>query len=194
MIVLYVSHDNRNPDEFCPGSLVCISLVQQLDDNAVTIQNCDVLRAQGQEFPAWLNGTPILIDQDEGVPHRGSSAVQKLREMTQRLAPPETRRRTSFKAPDGSPSFGKQTTLREEGEHRRKKSENTEGVPIAAMQTHFMRIGDEEEDENDEFHVETQSTVMLRDDKVTEADLQAYKQARDSSPASAGASQTQQQE
>lgn len=78
MIVLYVAHDLENPDSMCPGSSVCLSIVEKMEEDIINIQDCDVLR-QSKVLPEWLNGTPILIDDDEAIPHKGKEAIHKLR-------------------------------------------------------------------------------------------------------------------
>ena len=58
MRVLYVARDRDDASSYCPGSIVCISLVDKLGNDAVQIQNCDILR-QTSPLPDWLDGTPI---------------------------------------------------------------------------------------------------------------------------------------
>lgn len=84
MRVLYVAHDLQDTTEMCPGSTVCLSLVKDLLDGMITIQDCDVLR-KTKQLPDWLNGTPILVDDGEGVPYKGRDAVRKLRELVASL-------------------------------------------------------------------------------------------------------------
>lgn len=77
--VLYVGHDNQNPDMFCPGSIVCMSLAERLQPD-ITIQDCSVLR-KSQDLPAWLDGTPIYVHEEDAVPRRGYDAVHYLNEL-----------------------------------------------------------------------------------------------------------------
>ena len=78
MIVLYVAHDLSDSDEMCPGSAVCLSIVEKIEEGLINVQDCDILR-ESKELPEWLNGTPILVDDNEGVPHKGKDAIKKLR-------------------------------------------------------------------------------------------------------------------
>lgn len=78
MIVLYVAHDLTDTEEMCPGSTVCLSIVEKIQENLINVQDCDILR-ESKHLPEWLNGTPILVDDNEGVPHKGKDAIKKLR-------------------------------------------------------------------------------------------------------------------
>ena len=102
MIVLYVAHDLSDSDEMCPGSTVCLSIVEKIEEGLINVQDCDILR-ESKELPEWLNGTPILVDDNEGVPHKGKDAIKKLRliastnprkvkasSRTQSIGPPES--------------------------------------------------------------------------------------------------------
>lgn len=75
MIVLYIAHDLTDNDEMCPGSTVCISIVDKIEEGLINVQDCDILR-ESKDLPEWLNGTPILVDDNEGVPHKGKDAVK----------------------------------------------------------------------------------------------------------------------
>ena len=82
MIVLYVAHDSEDNDQMCPGSTVCLSIVDKVEEGLINIQDCDILR-ESKQLPSWLNGSPILVDDKEGIPHRGKEAVKHLREIAQ---------------------------------------------------------------------------------------------------------------
>lgn len=82
MNVLYVAHDKNDSRYMCPGSTVCLSLLQSLPANTINVQDCDVLR-QAKSIPDWLNGTPILINDQEGIPYRGKEAIAKLRRIVE---------------------------------------------------------------------------------------------------------------
>lgn len=62
----------------CPGSIVCLSLLDDLPN--VSVQDCDAMR-QSDDLPSWLNGTPIFIDEDEGVPYRGRDAIAHMQQL-----------------------------------------------------------------------------------------------------------------
>lgn len=78
MIVLYVSRDIQDPEMMCPGSIVCLSMIEKIEENLINIQDCDVLR-KSKVLPDWLNGTPILVDDERGVPYKGKDAIKQLR-------------------------------------------------------------------------------------------------------------------
>ena len=78
MIVLYVSRDIQDPEMMCPGSIVCLAMIEKIEENLINIQDCDVLR-KSKVLPDWLNGTPILVDDERGVPYRGKDAIKQLR-------------------------------------------------------------------------------------------------------------------
>lgn len=78
MIVLYVARDIESTEDMCPGSTVCLSIIEKIEEGLINVQDCDILR-ESKELPSWLNGTPILVDDNEGIPHKGKHAIKKLR-------------------------------------------------------------------------------------------------------------------
>jgi len=73
--MLYVASDLDRSGRFCPGSRECIALIQA---NPVLLpktrfENVDVIRREGP-LPAWLYGTPTLVDTDLKRIMRGTSA------------------------------------------------------------------------------------------------------------------------
>lgn len=88
MNVLYVAHDKYESTAMCPGSTVCLSLIDKLPAKTVSIQDCDILR-ETNTFPEWLDGTPIFVNEHEGVPYRGRDAIRKLRDLVE-YAPLDT--------------------------------------------------------------------------------------------------------
>ena len=91
-------------------------------------------------LPDWLNGTPILIDDDEGIPFKGKEAITQLRKL-QKLHP--------------------------------RKERNTKNVPHT----------EEKDDLNADFKMDVQQVEETSSGKITEADLQRFMEARNSSPA-----------
>tara|TARA_B110000046_G_C12991052_1_gene397856 strand:- start:185 stop:784 length:600 start_codon:yes stop_codon:yes gene_type:complete len=79
MQVLYVGQDDAEPSEYCAGSTVCMALVEKIS-KPIRVQNCNILRRH-QELPDWLTGTPILIDEEDQEPLRGTQAVRYLQAM-----------------------------------------------------------------------------------------------------------------
>ena len=77
MNILYVASDKTDSDIMCPGSIVCLALAEKVPDSMISIQNCDILM-QKKKLPSWLNGTPILINENEQVPFRGKDAIKQM--------------------------------------------------------------------------------------------------------------------
>lgn len=78
--MLYVGRDRSDPNKFCPGSMVCMSLVEKIQ-TPIQVQDCSVLRRH-QRMPDWLNGTPIFVDQGgDAEPLRGTEAVRALQRL-----------------------------------------------------------------------------------------------------------------
>lgn len=179
MKVLYVGRDREDPSEYCPGSVVCMSLVEKIEFEEIEVQDCNILR-RTQNLPSWLNGTPILIDREDGTPYRGRAAVQHLREilkhqdMRKRAAPPpsvpaaRSKRHTSAPPPRMEAPAMSRTGV-DQGNERLGDD-----------------FGSDDDDnsgnfQNDEFAV--QSNAPIGNEKVTENDLQRYMEQRNSSPA-----------
>ena len=91
MIVLYVAHDIEDHEMMCPGSTVCLSLMENMKDDVINVQDCDVLR-KSKVLPDWLNGTPIVIDENEGVAYKGRKAIKKMRSLQQQFPKTEEQR------------------------------------------------------------------------------------------------------
>ena len=89
MKVLYVGHDRENPVDYCPGSVLCLSCVQKLRYTNIRVQDTAILRKHSA-LPEWLNGTPILIDDENGMPMRGIEAYRFLQSLVdgERAHPP----------------------------------------------------------------------------------------------------------
>lgn len=80
MNVLYVATDKNDPEDMCPGSIVCLFLSEKFPAGTISIQNCDILR-QSKKLPDWLNGTPIFVNEDEGIPHKGKDAIKRMQQL-----------------------------------------------------------------------------------------------------------------
>lgn len=87
MRVLYVGHDHDVPEDYCVGSVLCLSCVRNLTSVQIRVQDTAILR-QHATLPPWLDGTPILIDDEEGEPLRGTAAYRALQALVseERLA------------------------------------------------------------------------------------------------------------
>ena len=177
MKVLYVGRDNNSPTEFCPGSLVCMSIIEKLRHAEITVQDVSIIRKNASNLPDWLNGTPILIDQDDGHPFRGKYAIQELKNI---LAADKKRETPAAPRQGGMPAHN----MRMVPELTRQSAEKTDMFPG-------------ESDEDDEantsnFEISNDDTVQnvpIRDEKITEQDLQKFMEMRKSSPAAANPTQ-----
>lgn len=176
MNVLYVATDKMDEQSLCPGSTVCMSLVEKLGTN-VQVQDCDILKQQ-TKLPSWLNGTPIFINQEEGVPYRGYDAIKKLREMV-RL---ENERAKTQQV----------TSTAEKGQMETHMARNA----LPAQQHPSMQMSppkevkptpptDKVEDDPFQMDVQPFDESTTSSGKVTEADLQQYMERRKQSPAEA---------
>lgn len=199
MKVLYVGHSHTDPEAFCPGSLVCMSLVERLNES-VMIQNCTVLR-ESEVLPKWLNGTPIYIDQKEGVPYRGTDAVHELQRMirsesSQRRgedAKPEEaiEQRASQSASRGSAQPPPRMSPPAQTRQPRQKTGDHGTKPASAQistgfEADHMAMNDEEEGGFDAtFNGDTSTNVKIGESKLTDEDLQRFMEQRNSSPANA---------
>lgn len=194
MRVLYVGRDRAKPDNFCPGSMVCMSLVEKIEVS-IQVQDCSVLRRH-QRMPDWLNGTPIYVDQDEdAVPLRGTEAVRALQMLLSNQAPQEeedaapTRQAVSSAVPRMQPMTTREPSTR---------------PPRAEMIPH-RNNGDSDvvrpdEMADDELPPDTMANgesndnnAPISDGKVTDNDLQRFMEARKQSPAQPSPTMTPQQ-
>ena len=188
MKVLYVGHDQYEPSEYCAGSTVCMALVEKLS-NPIRVQNCDILRRH-QELPDWLDGTPILIDEEDQHPLRGTQAVRYLQaclrreekmQMERAQAPPVTQQqhvatRPMSHAPRMQPAQTRQ--------QKPDAPSNPEMVVESAM------LDSEQIDTAQDATANGagMENIPLGTGKVDDNDLQRFMEARKNSPASAGAS------
>lgn len=154
-----------------------MTLVEKLDSD-VQVQNCTVLR-QSTTLPAWLNGTPIYVDQDAGYgPLRGGEAIRALQELleTERAEKNEESRGRAPARPPGAPPRMQPSMTRQPSEQSR------EDAPATTMPPQM----DEIDEAMDTMANGASSNAGVSDAKVTDDMLQRYMEARNSSPASAG--------
>ena len=62
--LLFIGRDPRDESAYCPGSRVCLRIVdqEQLPDDVVAAQDCEVLRSMpGGDVPPMVTGTPTLV-------------------------------------------------------------------------------------------------------------------------------------
>lgn len=189
MKVLYVGRSKQDPTEFCPGSLVCIALLEKLDEQ-IEVQDCSILR-QSQELPDWLNGTPIFIDRNNPEPKRGSDAVRALQHLvaSQGSASKATQRNAQVSQQSSGNTRMQPELTRMPGNPR----ENITRHEPAESNTDVLPFGGfDDDDKMDATSNGAQPNAPISNEKITEQDLQAYMQMRNSSPASASSQASQQ--
>tara|TARA_B100001778_G_scaffold306891_1_gene286537 strand:- start:429 stop:944 length:516 start_codon:yes stop_codon:yes gene_type:complete len=167
MNVLYVASDKKNKDAMCPGSIVCLAIAEKFSEDDISIQNCDILREQTDEIPDWLNGTPLFINEEEGIPYRGKDAIDKMNTLGKKM-----KRSNKVENPHGMT----QINSRIENENSNIPQQNTENVSSDPLDDHFkMDVQPQEEQSSG---------------KITEHDLQKFMELRNNSPASAQPNQS----
>lgn len=195
--VLYVGQDATNPNDYCPGSVLCLACVQQLRSTKINVQDTSVLR-QRTSLPAWLNGTPLLIDDQGGRPMRGMEAYRYLQSLvqqestdtaTRRRRPPRAAMKATAPPPMAriDPSMTRQPAAKQQppriphGDVRDFELAENGGDDDQAMS---------DEDGLQDATMHGSAASSFSNDKVTENDLQRFMQQRNASPASATQSQS----
>lgn len=155
--VLYVGHDARDPQRLCAGSERCMPLVEAIRED-VAVQNVNLMLEGGVDIPAWLDGTPILVDTQSREASKGSSAVGRLEELAGLSAPA---------APPPQPrGVGEVQGLRPAGE-RHLQAEDGEG------EDQWVDIGGDPGDDEEEGGARGGG-----DGKLQQSDIDRYIQAR----------------
>ena len=176
MNVLYVGSDKYDDELMCPGSMICLALAEQIPDDSVSVQNCDILRKTDNiSLPDWLNGTPIFINEDEGIPYRGRDAVNQLKRI---LANVLQKNKTPKMNQQMQPSMNQQLQS-----GMGQQMQRSTGQASAAADNDSL-------DENFKMDVVIQEEEP-RSGKITEQDLQRYMELRNNSPASVQPAQSQ---
>ena len=196
MKVLYVGHDNTEPNEFCPGSTVCMALVEKISDK-IRVQNCDILR-QHQDLPDWLNGTPILIDDVDQKPYRGTEAVrvlQKILKMEESARKAELMQRPTQKPAAAARTVAHAPPRMDPAQTRQPSSKQSEETGLQRDQEVESAMLDSElpdtaQDATANGNVEN---IPLGNGKIDDNDLQRFMEARKNSPASASGNAQPQQ-
>ena len=177
MKILYVGRDNETVSSYCPGSLVCMAILEKLHAD-IQVQDCHILR-ESTVFPEWLNGTPIFIDRDVGVPLRGKEAVRHLQALLkeEEEAMKYEEQQQQLKAKAKAPSQGASPRMAQPVPPSRQPAEE-EPLEVNAIDS-----GEEPMDAM----ANGAGNAPLRDDKVTDDELQRFMEARKQSPATASA-------
>jgi hypothetical protein len=174
MNVLYVGSDKYDKELMCPGSMICLALAEQIPEDSISVQNCDILRRTDNiSFPDWLNGTPIFINEDEGIPYRGRDAVNQLKRVLSNVL---QKNKTSREPIQMSMNQQMQPTIRQQT--KPSMDQPTSATETDSLEDHFKMDVVVQEDEP-------------RSGKITEQDLQKYMELRNNSPASAQPPQNQ---
>ena len=192
MRVLYVGRDRANPESFCPGSMVCMSLVEKIQ-LPIQVQDCSVLRRH-QRMPDWLNGTPIYVDQStDATPLRGTDAVRALQTILSSQLP--TEEENDPPPPPQSSAVPRMQPMATREPSARPPRPDIVPPPVSNKQREVVRPDDAADDDlpPDTMANGTTSNAPMRDGKVTDDDLQRFMEARKQSPASAQPSSTPQQ-
>lgn len=77
-LVLYVNKFYESATDYDPGSSECLKIVQGQSD--CLVQDVDHILSQGVQLPAWLDGTPLVVDTKSSTAVKGSSAIAFLRQ------------------------------------------------------------------------------------------------------------------
>jgi len=173
MNVLYVASDKNDRKVMCPGSTVCISIAKDIPEHVLSIQDCDILKQSKQEIPDWLDGTPLLINEEEGIPYRGREAISKMHEISSFVKAKSKKRRESQKQAHAQlpPPPPPQQQQNNENRDFQLPNDATNSAQQSSLDDHFK--------------MDVQQLDETRSDKVTEQDLQKYMELRNASPASA---------
>ena len=76
-MLLYVAQDKKRPGRHDLGSVLCMRLLELLPTGVVEVRAVEQERAK----PAWLRGTPSLLDENGDV-HTGHAALWELQRAT----------------------------------------------------------------------------------------------------------------
>lgn len=74
MFTLYVAPNKRRPTQHDVGSVLCMKTLQNVPEGIVRILNCATLSAR----PAFLRGTPTLVDDETNEVYTGHNALHRL--------------------------------------------------------------------------------------------------------------------
>ena len=87
---LYVGFDPRRSGKYCVGSEVCMRIVRDSGlESEVRVENLNTIVQQQQtrdDLPAWLDGTPTLVDVTKKRVHHGSAARDRLLDLADMAA------------------------------------------------------------------------------------------------------------
>lgn len=167
MYVLYVGSDKNDKSRPCPGSEECLTLARRIADQ-VSVQDCDVLRKK-QTLPAWLNGTPILVNRNDPVPLRGTDAIEALSKLV------------ASSPPSGSSGKIDSVSLETEQAAMRQPS-----APTTTAEAANASSSSPAESLDDNFKMDADPSKMPQG-KVTEADLQKAMAERNATGGGGGA-------
>ena len=160
--------------------------MQKLRTVKINVQDTKVLRKRAN-LPEWLNGTPILIDDQEGRPLRGMQAYRYLQDLVQQEES-QAHTRTNTVARKAVSSVA---PTRIDPEVTRQPSASVRQRSAAPPQPPSTEPYDENDHEEEEDMPQDATAYghaaerSYSNDKVTDDDLQRFMQQRNASPASA---------
>lgn len=98
---LYVGHDLDDRTKFCKGSVLCMNVIDKNPalEKMIRIENLNTILANGTPVPAWLHGTPTLVDVERKKIYYGLSARDTLLD----IQPPVPESTRNFQKPPGIP-------------------------------------------------------------------------------------------
>ncbi len=163
MLILYIGADKHDASEYCPGSIVCLSLVEKIDAK-IRVQDCNILTID-KKLPYWLAGTPTLVDDAKTpmTPLKGTRAVRHLQHMLREQC---------------SQNKSHKTQVARSKQH---VAANTE-----TKRDDISPMGDDtamDEEPGDATSNGANATEYTNNGKVTEADLQHFMEMRNRSQA-----------
>jgi hypothetical protein len=144
MYTLFVATDRRNSAGLCPGSTICVEMARDLP-------SVDVQRVVPSTAPAWLSGTPTLVD-EHGQTLCGYAAIMRVHEEVVRAA---------VGAAVGAVAVASATKAKREN-HKTLARPSPPPSAAADDDAWTSRIDEEEDDEDDDSSTH----------KLTQADLE----------------------
>jgi len=82
--VLYVGPSVVDPQQMCPGSRAALELIKTFEED-VAVADVNRLRLDGEQLPAWLEGTPCVVNTAEKLAYMGSHCIAHLKQHSARM-------------------------------------------------------------------------------------------------------------
>ena len=83
--VLYVGHDKQDTNRFCVGSRQILEVIDAAPQLAprILVQSVEVLKRSVQDWPDWLDGTPVLLCRETHTVRKGRKALEHVSQLAQ---------------------------------------------------------------------------------------------------------------